>query len=109
LYGNDAQPSTGEVGEGRPARTPVSTGRGGNAAGLAWDAAGGVLSFSYRPDPAAGLTDVFVGSASYPNGYTVSVDGGTTRTVSGGSHVLVAAAPHATTVTVTVRPAQLVV
>ena len=103
LYGSDARAGHGEDGETRSARAPLSASRCGNTDFPYVGRCRSGVAFRVPAGPAAGPTDVFVGGGSYPNGFTVSIEGGTSRP-SGGSHVLVSAAPHVSTVTVTVRP-----
>ena len=104
LYGNDADPSTVKAAKVALLSYPYPQAMAGTPMALSWDAAGRVLSFSYRPNAAAGLTDVFVGAGTYPNGYQVTVTGGSVRSGGGASHVLIAAAPQASKVTVVVGP-----
>ena len=104
LYGNDADPSTVKAAKVALLSYPYPQAMAGTPMALSWDAAGRVLSFSYRPNAAAGLTDVFVGAGTYPNGYQVTVTGGSVRSGGGASHLLIAAAPRASKVTVVVGP-----
>jgi hypothetical protein len=68
---------------------------------MSWDAAKHVLRFSYTPDRATGLTDVFLPALTCSHGCSVAAGGGTIvrRTA---RHVFVDARPSAKSVTVTV-------
>jgi endoglycosylceramidase len=104
LYGNDAQPSTVKAAKVSLLAYPYPQAVAGTPLAVSWDRSDRVLSFSYRPDPATGLTDVFVGDGTYPQGYTVSVSGGSVRAGSSASHVLISATEQSKTVTVVVHP-----
>ncbi len=66
----------------------------------------GRFRFRYQPDPSiAAPTSIVVPEAQYPNGYRVSVVGGTVTSVPNAGHLTVVADPAATEVTVEVTRA----
>jgi endoglycosylceramidase len=79
-----------------------------------WTFTNGVLTFSYstvKPAnplaffPTGSLTDISTPAIEYPNGYTVTVSGGTVVSASNAAVLRIASKPFATTVTITVKPA----
>lgn len=103
LFSNDAKMSTVKAAKVRVLVHPYPQVVAGIPTAMSWNPVTRVLTFSYRPRPGIGPTEVFVPRLDYPHGYTVEVRGGTVQ--KGRPRMLyVAAGRIAKSVEVTVRP-----
>ena len=103
LFRNDAKLSSVKRAKLAVLVHPYPQAIAGAPTSMSWDAATKVLQFSYTPDRATGLTDVFLPASTCGHGCSVDVTGGhVVRRTDGDA--LIDADPRATAVTVRVAP-----
>jgi endoglycosylceramidase len=104
LFSNDGDLTTLKLPKANLLIRPYPQAIAGTPLALSFDTSSKAFSFSYTPGAGTAPTVIFVPALQYPNGYQVSVQGGTVLSAAGATLLQISNTPGATQVLVKLTP-----